>query len=224
MFGSTSDFAETAFVIVAMLGVALLYQYVSFQLTEYFHWGEFIGTWMGMVCVWLYRTQNIHSWPTGIISVIALGWLFRDNGLPGQQWLNWGFFMAIALWGWPHWVFGGHKEEELPVTALNWTGRIMMLVVIAVGTMVVYSMIASFAPTSQYPVLDALVVASSVAAQFLLGAKKVESWWLWLGPVNIVSIFLFWFSGLYVVTALYVAFLIHAGFAIRTWNKELSNA
>jgi nicotinamide mononucleotide transporter len=58
-------------------------------------------------------------------------------------------------------------------------------------------------------------------AQWLLGRKKLESWYLWLGPVNVLSIILFLLSGAYVVTALYVAFLIHAIFAIKSWKKEV---
>jgi nicotinamide mononucleotide transporter len=62
---------------------------------------------------------------------------------------------------------------------------------------------------------------SSVVAQFLLGRKKVESWVLWLGPVNLLSITLFFLAGAYTVTALYIAFFIHAAFALRSWSLSL---
>jgi nicotinamide mononucleotide transporter len=149
--------------------------------------------------------------------VILLGWFFGDIGLPGQQWLNWGFFLCIQLWAWPYWIWGGAQRDTLPVTLLSLGERMFWFCAIILGTWVIYTAIDNFAPRSQYPVLDALVVASSVIAQFLLGRKKVESWLLWFGPVNVVSIVLFALSGAYTLTALYMAFLIHAGFAIRSW-------
>jgi nicotinamide mononucleotide transporter len=68
---------------------------------------------------------------------------------------------------------------------------------------------------------DALVVTASVTAQYLLGRKIIESWWLWLGPVNLLSIALFYAAGAYVVMALYCAFFIHAVVALRDWNNEM---
>ncbi|MEK7641714.1 MAG: nicotinamide riboside transporter PnuC [Patescibacteria group bacterium] len=180
---------------------------------------EFIGTWAGLICVWLSRTRNILCWPWGIVSSLALGVFFSQIGLPGQQWLNWGYFVIIQLWAWPHWAFGGKEDTELPVTVLSWKGRILTLVFMVLGTVLAYSLIDVFVPGSLYPWLDALVVTSSVIAQFLLGRKKVESWILWLGPVNLVSIALFFLAGAYTLTALYVAFFIHAAFALTTWTK-----
>lgn len=93
-----------------------------------------------------------------------------------------------------------------------------MLIAIAV---VIYAAIDWLVPGSVYPGIDAIVVASSITAQYLLGRKVIESWWLWLGPVNMLSIVLFFAAGAYVVTALYVAFLIHAAFALRDWRRSV---
>jgi nicotinamide mononucleotide transporter len=157
------------------------------------------------------------------VSSLALGVFFSQIGLPGQQWLNWGYFMIIQLWAWPHWVFGGNKNTELPVTRLNAKERIVTLISIVLGTAIIYTIIDIFVPGSLYPWLDALVVTASVMAQFLLGKKKVESWILWLGPVNLISIVLFFLAGAYTLTALYVAFFIHACFALNTWAKVNKN-
>jgi nicotinamide mononucleotide transporter len=157
-------------------------------------------------------------WPWGIVSCIALGFFFAEIGLPGQQWLNWGYFMAVQLWSWPYWAFGGEHNDELPVTVLTWTERISYIVIIGAFTGIAFALIGFFSPESFHPILDSLVVAASVVAQFLLGRKKVESWILWLGPVNMLSIFLFFSAGAYTLTALYVAFFIHAAFAINSWR------
>ncbi|OHA84527.1 MAG: hypothetical protein A2408_00245 [Candidatus Yonathbacteria bacterium RIFOXYC1_FULL_52_10] len=221
MLGDRAAHREQARIALAMLAVTALYEAASaYVLGPDFalNWYEVIGTWSGLTCVWLSRTRNILCWPWGIVSAAALGAFFAQIGLPGQQWLNWGYFLVIQLWAWPNWVFGGAGRTELPVSRLSFLGRAAVLLSVAAGTVAVYVTIGLIAPGSLYPIVDALVVASSVVAQFLLGRKIVESWVLWLGPVNAASIFLFAAAGAYTVMALYVAFFIHALVALRSWN------
>ena len=222
LFGSRAAHKEHASVVILMLIVTALYEFLAVQFIPDYavNWYEFVGTWAGLTCVWLTRTQNVLCWPWGIVSSIAFGFFFKEIGLPGQQWLNWGYFLAIQLWAWPYWVFGGTDRTELKVSRVGIKGRILTIVAVVVGTYAVYRFIAYISPGSLYPVLDALVVAASVTAQYLLGRKLIESWWLWLGPVNLLSIVLFYAAGAYVVMALYVAFFIHAVFALREWYRE----
>lgn len=222
LFGSRKAHIENLIVATLMLGVTSAYELISRHFIPDFsiNWFEFVGTWAGLVCVWLSRTQNILCWPWGIVSAAAFGFFFGEIGLPGQQWLNWGYFLIIQIIAWPHWAFGGEARTELPVTVLSWTGRMMTLVSLTLGAIAVYFAIDHLVPGSLHPVLDATVVASSVVAQFLLGRKKVESWILWLGPVNLLSIALFFTAGAYTVMALYIAFFVHAVFALRTWVRE----
>ncbi len=222
-FGDTRSHKENAVVALSMFVVTISYEYFSqFFLPDFsFNIYEFIGTWSGLTTVWLSRTENILCWPWGILSAVMFGFFFGSIGLPGQQWLNWGYFLIIQLWAWPHWAFGGKKRDTLPVTSFGTSGRFLILLAIIFGTVVVYQLIDTLVPGSQYPLLDAIVVAASIVAQYLLGRKKVESWFLWLGPVNLLSIILFYIAGAYTVMALYVAFLIHAACAIRSWKSNV---
>jgi nicotinamide mononucleotide transporter len=204
-----------------MAPVVLFYQLLSYWIIPDFvpNWFEIIGTWSGLICVWLARTQSILTWPWGIVSAAMLGYFFSTIGLPGQQWLNWGYFLIIQFWAWPHWARGGTEDSLRPVTRLSTLARTGVVLVLIVGTFVIYRLIDLIVPGSVYPLLDAVVVASSVVAQYLLGLKKVESWILWLGPVNLLSVVLFFIAGAYTVMALYIAFLIHAAFALRSWRE-----
>lgn len=222
ILGTAKEYKENILVALVMLIVASAYQYASSIIVPGYAFNpyEFAGTWTGLVCVWLTRTENVLCWPWGIASALAFGFFFREIDLPGQQWLNWGYFFVIQLWAWPHWVLGGEARRELSITMLTLRGRILMLAALALGTMAIYTTIDLLVPGSLYPILDATVVASSIVAQFLLGRKKIESWVLWLGPVNLLSIALFFIAGAYMATALYVAFFIHAAFALRSWRRE----
>jgi len=221
IFGSKADFRESMLVALTMLAVTIAYESAMMLMIPDFaiHWYEFFGTWFVLNAVWLVRTQNIQNWIWGIAGVLALGVFFKDIGLPGQQWLQWAYFLPIQVWSWYYWVNGARERDSLPVTFLSNAERGFWLAIITVGGVVVYYSIDVFAPGALYPALDALVVASSVTAQFLMGRKKVESWVLWLGPVNVISIVLFYWAGAYVLTALYVAFFVHAVIGVRSWYR-----
>lgn len=223
LLGTKAEHKEQAMVMAAMFIVTITYEWLALTLVDglTLNWFEFIGTWAGLTCVWLARTQNILSWPWGIVSSIAFGYFFAEIGLPGQQWLNWGYFLIIQFFAWPYWAFGGIGKSELPITTLSNRARAFVLIILVGLAAAIYAVIDWLVPGSVYPVVDAIVVASSITAQFLLGRKVVENWWLWLGPVNLLSIILFFSAGAYVVTALYVAFLIHAVFALRDWRRAL---
>ncbi len=221
LFGDKAALQESLLVALSMLAVTALYEYIMLLVIPDFaiNWYEFTGTWFTLTAVWLVRTQNIQNWLWGIAGVILLGIFFSQIGLPGQQWLQWGYFLPVQIWSWYYWVGGMRGERELPVTTLTSTGHFIALVAVILGTVLVYLSIDFFAPQAQYPILDALVVAASVTAQFLMGRKKMESWVLWLGPVNLISIVLFYLAGAYVLTALYIAFFVHALFGVRSWYK-----
>ena len=223
LIGTKSELLESLKIAALMFAVTAIYKTISINLISGYELNiyEFVGTWTGLICVWLSRTTNILAWPFGIISSISLGVFFSQIGLPGQQWLNWIYFTLIQIWSWPHWAFGGAELSRLPITKLNFPKRIFTLLAIITGTVLVYMLINYFAPTSSYPWLDSLVVAASVVAQYLLGRKKIEAWVLWLGPVNLLSIILFFLTGAYTLMVLYIAFFIHAVFALKTWSKEI---
>ena len=224
LLGTRVEWVEQFRVAIAMLLVTATYAALSrlFINGYQLNWFEFLGTWTGLVCVWLSRTENILCWPWGIVSSAVLGFFFMEVGLPGQQWLNWAYFVLVQIWAWPHWAFGGKELDELPVSRMSTQERLATLLVIIAGTIGVYSLIDFFVPGSLYPWMDALVVSASVVAQYLLGQKKLESWVLWLGPVNMLSIILFFLAGAYTLTALYVAFFIHAAFALKSWGNIIS--
>ena len=66
---------------------------------------------------------------------------------------------------------------------------------------------------------DASIVAASVVAMVLLAKKKVESWWLWILPVNISAIGLYLLTGARMFAALYALFLVMAFVGLLRWRR-----
>lgn len=179
---------------------------------------EFVGTVTSLWCVWITRRQNVLSIPIGIVSVVAMGVFFWQIGLIGQSLLHLVYYLPIQIVGWWMWTRGGTRGTELPVSRLPTSLRLALAPAIAAGTIVGGRLLDASFDQAVFSTWDASVVAASIIAQLLLMAKKTESWWLWIGPVNVSAIGLYLMTGAYMFAALYVVFLVNAFVGLAQWQ------
>lgn len=180
---------------------------------------EFGGTATSLWAVWITQRRNVLAQPVGIVSVLLMGWFFRDIGLVGQNWLHWGYYLPVQFWAWAQWTRGGDNHTELPVTRLTAPTRMIALGAGTAATVVLGWVLNAGWDNALYTYWDASIVAASVVAQVLLATKKVESWWLWILPVNVSAIGLYLTTGAYMFAALYVLFLAMAFVGWAKWRR-----
>jgi nicotinamide mononucleotide transporter len=65
---------------------------------------------------------------------------------------------------------------------------------------------------------DALPTAASITGQLLLGRKFVDTWAVWLS-VNVVSVALFAYKGLWLTALLYALFALLSVVGWRAWRR-----
>lgn len=180
---------------------------------------EFGGTATSLWSVWITQRRNVLAMPVGIVSVILMGWFFHDISLVGQTWLHWGYYLPVQFWAWAQWTRGGEDHSELTVTHLTLPMRALVLSAGAVATVALGWVLDAGWDDALYTYWDASIVAASVLAMVLLSRKKVESWWLWIGPVNVSAIGLYLSTGAYMFAALYVLFLVMAFVGLARWIR-----
>ncbi len=180
-------------------------------------WVEFTGTVTSLWSVWITQRRNVLALPVGILSVVLMGWFFQDIGLIGQTWLHWGYYLPVQFWAWAQWTRGGENHSELRVTRLTHPDRLLVVAVGALFAVAFGSLLDAGWDQALYTYWDASIVAASVVAMVLLSRKKVESWWLWILPVNVSAIVLYLVTGAYMFAALYVLFLVMALVGLRRW-------
>ena len=182
-------------------------------------WVEFGGTMTSLWSVWITQRRNVLALPVGIISVILMGWFFRDIGLVGQTWLHWGYYLPVQFWAWAQWTRGGEEQTELLVTRLSNPARVLALAGGVIATMALGWLLDAGWDEALYTYWDASIVAASVVAMLLLSRKKVESWWLWILPVNVSAIGLYLATEAYMFAALYGLFLVMAFVGLARWIR-----
>jgi nicotinamide mononucleotide transporter len=182
-------------------------------------WLEMIGfaLALGMVIANM-RVWSI-AWPLAIGSSLAYLVLFAHSKLYGEAGLQ-VFFVAIAVWGWWQWTQGTQANgQALAVRHLAPRARAGLAALTLLAAWPLLGALLDHHTDSDVPYWDALPTAGSVAGQWLLGRQYVENWPVWVA-VNVASVALFAFKGLWLTAVLYALFAVLALVGWRAWARR----
>ena len=175
---------------------------------------------LGLVNIALLIFRNVWNFPFGIVSVILAGFVIWERKLYGESSLQL-FFVLAQIWGWWLWLrIGG--EDKVPVRWLDWPSRGVWLVgIAAVGLNLGWAL--DRYTDAAVPYADAGITGASIAAQILLGFRRIENWVIWI-VVDIASVILFIDRGLYALAGLYGGMLVMCLFGLKEWIAAARNA
>jgi nicotinamide mononucleotide transporter len=166
------------------------------------------------------RVQLI-AWPLAIVSSLAYMVLFAHSKLYGEASLQ-VLFVIVAAWGWWQWKFGRQADgSALAVRRIDARRGLLVLAATAAAWPLLGFALRRFTDTD-VPFFDALPTAGSIAGQWLLGKKYIENWPVWLG-VNIISVALFAYKGLWLTVVLYVLFAVLSIVGWRAWKQRAAS-
>lgn len=184
-------------------------------------WLEIVAFGLSIAMVLANFRVNPVAWPLAIASSLLYGLLFADSKLYGEAGLQL-FFVAVSLWGWWQWLRGsGDDGEPLRVHRLA-RGAALRAALATLAAWPVLGLLLLRSTDSDVPFLDALPTVGSIAGQFLLGRKLVENWAVWF-VVNLFSVGLFAFKGLWLTVLLYALFAALSVVGWRAWNRMVVN-
>ena len=163
--------------------------------------------------------REIHwGWPLAAVSSLLYFALFWGSRLYGDAALQI-FFALVALWGWTQWLSGrASSGARLVVSRLGRSGRIRALLACALLWPLTGAFLRTYTDTD-VPWWDAFPTACSVVGQFLLGRKYLENWMVWI-VVNLVSVGLFAYKGLWLTVLLYSLFVWLSFVGLRAWQQR----
>ena len=164
--------------------------------------------------------REIHwGWPLAAISSVLYVALFWQNKLYGDAALQ-VFFALVALWGWGQWLRGRRDDgSALAISRLTRSARLWTLASCAVLWPATGLFLKTYTDTD-VPWWDAFPTAVSIVGQLLLARKYIENWAVWL-VVNVVSVGLFAWKGLWLTTLLYALFTALSVVGWRAWQRKL---
>lgn len=195
-------------------------------------WIEAIGALSGLICIWLASQEKIINYLFGLINVVLLAIIFFQIQLYASLLLQLFFFIA-NLYGWYAWSRQTAEHQAklnirwLPLShSLGWG----VTSVIAIGLLTYFIdpfflLLTKFTvwgisslgwPASlpelqpdAFPFWDACMTVLSIVAMILMTRKYVENWLLW-GVIDVISVAIFIYQGVYVLALEYVVLTIMA--------------
>ena len=180
-------------------------------------WLEVVAFALALAMVLLNIRVNPLAWPLAIASSLLYFALFWNSRLYGDASLQI-FFAVVALWGWWQWLRGTAADgTALRVRWLPASRRWALLFTLALAWPATGLFLRQYTDTD-VPWWDAFPTAGSVIGQWLLGRKHVENWAVWI-VVNVVSVALFAYKGLWLTVLLYLAFIALSVQGWRAWTR-----
>jgi nicotinamide mononucleotide transporter len=178
---------------------------------------ELFGFVTGAASVWLTVLARISNFPVGIANsafflvLFGSARLYADSGLQVV-------YIALGFTGWWQWMHGGRDRARLEVGRSGaWllAGCVAFVLAATWGLTVLLREAHDIAPF-----WDALTTAISLAAQFLLNAKRIENWAFWIAA-DLIYVPLYTVKRLDLTALVYVLFLGLCAAGVSGWRKAL---
>ncbi len=177
---------------------------------------ELISFVLAMITVLLNIRQNHLAWLFAILSSATYAVVFFDAKLYGDMALQ-GMFIAVSLWGWYQWLYGGANHHALTVSHCDTKGYAYS-VIAWLGFFGLFAWYLSVHTNSDVPNIDGFLTAGSLVGQILLSRKKIENWTVWI-IVDILYVGLYVHKGLMLTAVLYALFVVLAIIGLRAWTR-----
>ena len=186
------------------------------------HYVEILGVISSLLYLLFSIKQNILLWPTGMISALLYMIVFFHSKFYADMGLN-VYYLFISIYGWVLW---SKKESQgagggLEVSRISLKqGSILFLITgfFFAGIGLVLDRFTD----SPLPYWDAFTTALSFTATWMLARKIIEHWIIWV-IVDVVSMGLYLYRGLYPTLLLFAVYTVMAVIGYIQWKKTLRN-
>lgn len=216
---------ETIMDAAASFVIALLFTVLSYQVAARLGADlatltaiEYLGVLFNFACVWSTARQNPWAWVFGAVGAVLLGILFWNIGLLSSMVMSLAYYLPIQFYGLWCWLKGGDDGNGAKVSRMT-KSEVHGVVLAVPAAILVWAWFIGSYTNAVEVYLDAAVFGFSIAAQYLLTNKRVESWPLW-GVINVLSVILYWKTGASILAVQYALFFIHAVYGTVLWMRE----
>lgn len=206
------DLGESAFVGVALTALSYLVGLLAGWVTT-LNWLEVFAVFTSYASTYLCVKERRANYPIGAISTAAYAILFVQSGLLSSAILNI-YLTPTLLYGWLRWRKDTHTR---PIThvAMKWIPVYLLVAGLGYAGAALISQRLGGAMAWT----DAMILAGTILAQFLLDNKKLENWAVW-AIVNIFAIYTYATAGLALAAFQYVFFLANTVYGYLIWRRS----
>ena len=182
---------------------------------------EFLAFSFGIISVIYAKKENILVYPTGIICTIITVYLLHKAQYFGDMMMNI-YYSLMSIYGWWNWSRIENDKYLIKITRFskNDLGLTVFLFLLTVTiTYTVYTFNLTEIKIPNY--IDMFTSGIFFTAMWLMANKKLESWMFWIIG-DIITVPLYAYRGLGMLSLQYIIFTILAIQGYIEWKKHLS--
>ena len=176
----------------------------------------------GIASVWYAKSENILVYPTGIICTVITVYLLYINQYLGDMMMNF-YYSIMSIYGWWNWSRKKNDKYALPISRTNTKEKIIGFVLFLLTIIVTFTVYKAFDYTLEIPnYIDIVTSGIFFTAMWYMATKKLENWTLWIIG-DVITIPLYAYRGLGMLSLQYLIFTILAIYGYQQWKKSLNN-
>lgn len=182
---------------------------------------EFLAFSFGIISVIYAKKENILVYPTGIICTVITVYLLYKAQYFGDMMMNI-YYSLMSIYGWWNWSRIQNDKYLLKITRFskNDLGLTVFLFLLTITiTYAVYTFNLTEIKIPNY--IDIFTSGIFFTAMWLMANKKLESWVFWIIG-DIITVPLYAYRGLGMLSLQYIIFTILAIQGYIEWKKHLS--
>jgi len=206
------DLWESGFVGAVLTALSYVVALLAGWITT-LNWLEVFAVFTSYSSTYLCVKERRANYPIGAISTAAFAILFLQSGLLSSAILNI-YLTPTLLYGWLRWRKDA-KTRPITHVELKWVPVYLLVAILGYTGAALISQALGGAMAWT----DAMILAATILAQFLLDNKKLENWGVW-ALVNVFAIYTYATAGLALAAFQYVFFLINTVYGFIIWRRS----
>lgn len=182
---------------------------------------EIIGACIGLLYLALEYKANVWLWPVGIVMSLFYVVIFFHGKFYADA-VVYLYYIGANVYGLAAWLRSKDQSDEAaPVRIVHTPKRqILPLILVSISLWMAIFLVLKNFTDSPVPWGDAFTTSLSVVAMWMLAQKQLEQWLLWV-VVNVASLCLYVWKGLYPTAVLFAVYTVVAVLGYLKWKKEM---
>ena len=177
----------------------------------------------GILSVWYAKNENILVYPTGIICTVITVYLLYINQYFGDMMMNL-YYSIMSIYGWWNWSRKKGDTLIVPISRTTNNEKLIGIGFFVLTMLVTYFIYIGFDYDMEIPnYIDIFTSGIFFTAMWYMANKKLENWTLWI-IADIITIPLYAYRGLGILSLQYVIFTILAIQGYIQWKKSLNKS
>lgn len=182
---------------------------------------EAIAFVFGILSVWFAKKVNIWVYPTGLICTVITVYLLYINGYIGDMLMNF-YYSVMSIYGWWNWAKRKQNKPVVPISRTTSNEKFIGIILFVLTMVVTYTVYKTFDYTIEFAnYIDILTSGIFFTAMWYMANKKIENWTLWI-IADVITVPLYAYRGLGMLSLQYVIFTILAIQGYKEWNTYLN--